>query len=181
MGEEDPLNLSPDAPQWVRDRVEADLAVCTRTGLSELQIAVLRCAECLAPGIGSQLYDYLQSRVCFVPAGFDPMFNLISLDDLSRTLGLALGSDAIGIFTIPGADSLPLSEIVRKGGRIPVPVPGPLLEPLYRWRRDTVGGDFRYDANRLRFHFNAVLDGRRAKELLGYEPEAPIDWSALCA
>ncbi|MEZ4337308.1 MAG: hypothetical protein R3B82_11855 [Sandaracinaceae bacterium] len=44
-----PLDLRPSAPQWVRDRVEADLSVCTRFGMSDLSIAVIRAAECLAP------------------------------------------------------------------------------------------------------------------------------------
>jgi hypothetical protein len=30
--------------------------------------------------------------------------------------------------------------------------------------------DFRYDLNRYRMHFSAILDGRRATELLGYRP-----------
>ena len=40
-----------------------------------LDILVLRMAEVLAPGTGSQMYDYLQSKICFRPIGFDPMLN----------------------------------------------------------------------------------------------------------
>jgi hypothetical protein len=38
--------------------------------------------------------------------------------------------------------------------------------------------EFRYDMNHRRFHFSAVLDGRRAMEILGYEPSHPIVWPA---
>ena len=57
----------------VRDvhRVEADLAVCACIGRSPLVVTVLRCAECFAPSSGSQLWDYLQSRVCLRPMGYD--------------------------------------------------------------------------------------------------------------
>ena len=173
IDEAHPLNLSPRAPQWVRDRVEADLTVCTRMGMSDLSIAVLRCAECLAPRVGSQIHDYLKSRVCFRPLGYDPVFNLISEQDVGRALALAARSDAQGIFTIPGASTLPLSEIVRRSGRTQLPIPGPLMSPVYGARRAVLRSDFDYAMNRGRLHFNVVLDGSRAKNILGYEPRVP--------
>jgi UDP-glucose 4-epimerase len=176
--EDHPLELSNSAPQRVLDRVEADLLVCTRMGLSRLCIVVLRCAEVVAPDMGSQLFDYLQSRVCFRPLGFDPMLNLLSLDDAASALRCALITEKSGIFNIPGADTLPLSLAIEKWGRTGVPVPGPLLAPLYRARAEALGLEFRYDLNYRRFHFSAVLDGKRAGELLGYRPSAPMQWPA---
>lgn len=170
------LELSPSAPQWVRDRVEADLAVCARAGLSAMSIAVLRCAECLAPAAGSQLWDYLHAPVCFRPLGFDPMLNLLSVQDLARAVVRALASNAVGVFNVAGADTLPLSEAIARWGRVGVPVPGPLLGPLYALRARLRGTDFRYDLNHWRFHFSGVLDGRRAREVLGYVPRHPIPW-----
>ena len=176
IDEEHPLNLGPRAPQWVRDRVEADLTVCTLMGLSRLKILVLRCAECLAPDAGSQLYDYLQAPVCLRPLGFDPMLNLLSLGDAIRSLRLALACECEGIFNIPGADTLPLSRLIALAGRRQVPLPEPLLGPLYRLRTATLGSDFRYDLNSWRFHFSGVLDGRRAAAGLDYRPATRLDW-----
>ena len=62
IAEQHPLNMNEGAPQWICDRVEADVMACTRMGLSKLNIAVLRMAEILAPGAGSQFFDYLQYR-----------------------------------------------------------------------------------------------------------------------
>jgi nucleoside-diphosphate-sugar epimerase len=84
IDERHPIDLSPEIAQWLRDRAEADLTTCASIGLSSLSIRVLRCAECLAPDTGSQLFDYLRSQICFQPLGFDPMINLISLPDLAR-------------------------------------------------------------------------------------------------
>jgi UDP-glucose 4-epimerase len=176
LSEDDPIDLSGEAPQRVRDRVEADVMVCTRMGLSPLSIQVLRCAEILAPDVGSQLYDYLRSFVCLRPLGFDPMLNLLTIEDAARALCLALHSDAQGVFNIAGADTLPLSLAIRKWGRKCLAVPGPLLAPLYRLRAGTLDMEFRYDMNYRRFHFSAVLDGRRAKAVLGYAPIEPIVW-----
>lgn len=60
-------------------------------------------------------------------------------------------------------------------------MPGPLLAPLYRLRARVVGFDFRYDVNMRRFHFGGMLDGRRARERLGYQPSHSIDWPVAAA
>jgi UDP-glucose 4-epimerase len=176
IDEEHPLELSPRAPQWVRDRVEADLAVCAHAGLSSMRIAVLRCAEIFAADCGSQLYDYTWSRVCFRPLGYDPMVELLSLADAVRALLLAVRCDAEGVLNVPGADVLPLSRVIRRSGRLDVAVPGPLLTPLYRLRTLSIGTEFRYDMNHGRFHFGNVLDGARARAALGYQPRFAVEW-----
>jgi UDP-glucose 4-epimerase len=175
--EDHPLNMAGGAPQWIRDRIEADLTACTRMGLADLEIMVLRCAEVLAPGTGSQLFDYLSSSVCLRPAGYDPILNLLSISDVVRALELACKAEGTqGVVNIPGADSLPLSECIRRWGRSSLPLPDTLLSPLYRMRRRLRGAEFSYGMNRRRFHYAAVPDGTRAAERLGYRPENPIDW-----
>lgn len=176
IGEDHPLDLHPGAPQRVRDRVEADLTVCTRMGMSRLDIAVLRCAEIFAPDMGSQIYDYVRSRLCLRPLGFDPMINLLSMDDAVGAVELALRSPVQGIFNIPGRDTLPLSRLVRLCGRLDIQLPGPLLSPLYRLRARARGMEFRYDLNYKHFHVSGVLDGARAHKHLHYQPRHPLSW-----
>ncbi|MCB9762388.1 MAG: NAD-dependent epimerase/dehydratase family protein [Alphaproteobacteria bacterium] len=179
VSEDHPLNMAPGAPQWIRDRVEADLTACARMGLAELEIVVLRCAEVLGPGTGSQLFDYLDAPVCLRPAGYDPMMNLLSIEDTVQALDIAARAfGVLGVFNIPGADTLPLSECIRLWGRVGIPTPGSLMAPIYRARRRLRGHDFSYGMNRRRFHFGSVLDGTRARQVLGYLPENPIDWPA---
>ncbi|HEY6908934.1 MAG TPA: NAD-dependent epimerase/dehydratase family protein [Myxococcales bacterium] len=176
MGEDHPLETAADAPQWLRDRVLADREVCSALGVSRLQIFVLRCAECFSPGMGSQLWDYTRSRLCFRPLGFDPMLNLISLDDLVRAHVLALSAKEQGVYNVPGLDTLPLSEAVALSGGTSIPALEPLLAPLYALRRLSLGFDFRYDLARVRFHLGGVLDGTKALEKLGYRPATGIVW-----
>ena len=176
IDEDQALEFDPAAPQFVRDRVEADLTACARMGMSDLEIVVLRCGEVLAAGTGSQLWDYLRSRVCFRPLGFDPMINLLTLEDVADAIRRAVAGGGQGVFNIPGADTLPLSRIIQRWGRHEVPVPGPLLRPLYRMRTRALGLEFRYDLNVRRLHFGGVLDGSRARAELGYQPVHPIAW-----
>lgn len=176
LDEDQPLELDPGAPQFVRDRVEADLTVCARIGRSDLEVVVLRFAEVMAAGTGGQLWDYLRSKVCLRPLGFDPMLNLLTLPDLAEGAARAILGRAHGVYNVPGADTLPLSRVISLWGRVDVPLPGPLLFPLYLLRTRLVGFEFRYDLNARRFHFGGVLDGERARHELGYEPRHPIAW-----
>ena len=52
------------------------------------------------------------------------------------------------------------------------------LGPAYRARHVVRRTRFQYRAYKERFHYNAVLDGTRAADLLGYRPESPIVWPA---
>jgi len=181
LREDQPLNLHPSAPQWLRDRVEVDVTVCARMGLSPVHVVVLRCSEILTARMGSQLYDYLSSRVCLRPAGFDPMLNVLSLDDATRAFVLALRTDAQGVFNVPGADTLSLRHLIHLWGRTELPVPGPLVGPLYQARSLRRQRGFDYAANKRRFHFNGVIDGERAHKELGYQPKHPLSWPGQAA
>ncbi len=185
VDEEHPLDFRPSASQWRRDRVEADASACVRMGMSSLNIAVLRLAEVFADDAGSQLWDYLRTRVCLRPMGYDPMLELLSLDDAARAIELAVVASERaklnGVFNVPGRDALPLSALIAAAGRREIALPGPLLAPLYALRRRVTSLAFRYDENRERLHRNCVLDGRRARATLGYEPEARVDFDQLPA
>lgn len=164
----EPNLLDEDAPLDY-DRAAADLTACSH--FARLPLVVLRCAEVFAPG--GQLWDYLQSRVCLRPLGFDPMLNVLSIEDHLDALVRALDHGVRGVLNIPGADTLPLSRLIASKGRRDIPVPGPLLAPAYRLRTRLVGFEFRYDRNMQRFHFGGILDGARARDALGYVPRRP--------
>lgn len=174
--EDHPLNLGGRAPQYVRDRVEADLTACARMGLTDAEIVVLRCAEALGPGNGSQLFDYLDAPVAFRPGGFDPMVNVATVADIVRGLELATHGSGEGVFNIPGWDTLPLSACLRKWGTSSIPLPGSVIQRLYNLRHLTTGSEFEYGLNHQRMHYGLVLDGSRARDVLGYSPENPVDW-----
>lgn len=174
IGEDHPIEMSPEMPQRLRDRVEADLTVCTRMGLSPLSVAVLRVAEIFAADSGSQLYDYLLPSVCYRPLGFDPMLDVISIGDAVRAAVRAVDASAQGVFNIPGADVLPLSAAIAAEGRVGILVPGPVIRPLYAARALVRRSEFSWTLNRWRFRWSGVLDGARAQALLAYSPTVPV-------
>ncbi|MCP4448003.1 MAG: hypothetical protein GY811_22110 [Myxococcales bacterium] len=108
--------------------------------------------------------------MCLRPAGYNPIVNVASVQDIAMAICAALGNEEQGVFNIPGADTLPPAKLVENFGKASVHIPGPLIAPLYRLRTGVLRTEFRYDLNRARFHLNGVLDGRRAEALLGYTP-----------
>ena len=168
-------------PRALWAAAEADFTVCERIGSSRLQLLVLRCADVLSPLRDGALHAYLSSRVCLRPLGYDPMLNVLSLEDLARALSLAAVSGGSGIYNIPGRDTLPLSELIRAARRIDAPVPGPLLGPLYALRARLTRRRFDYLNDRVLFHYGAVVDGSKARRLLGYQPTSPISFDQLFA
>lgn len=176
LGEEHPIDYSPTLPGRVHDRMEADQLVCGRMGMSPLEVVVLRLGEIFAPDVGSQLYDYVSSVVCLRPLGYDPMLNLLAIDDAARAIALAVEARGNGIFNIPGLDTLPLSRIIARAGRIELALPGPLLQPLYALRAAVHAGSFAYRSNVQRLHFTGLLDGTRAERELGYRPTSHVQW-----
>jgi nucleoside-diphosphate-sugar epimerase len=104
------------------------------------------------------------------------MINILSLEDAAEAFVRACASPARGAFNIPGKDTLPLSRVIAESQRAQLPLPGPLLTPLYALRRWIAGFDFHYDMNVRRFHFGGVLDGERARRELGYVPTHSVQW-----
>ncbi len=179
LDEDHPIDFSASRPQWLRDRVAADQFLCAKLGISRLKIRILRCADCLAPGYGSQLYAFLSSTPCMVPLGYDPVVNVLSPDDLVDALKRACFSDELGVFTIPGSDSMPLSDLMDRCHRAVLPLPGPILNWVDRVKHRLVQSAFRYDISRAFFHYGGVMTGVRAQRLLGYEASHPINWRTI--
>jgi hypothetical protein len=98
------------------------------------------------------------------------------MEDAVRAHLLALRGTVHGVFNIAGWDTLPLSRLVALTNRLGVPVPGPMLAPLYQLRRAMVGTQFYYGMNAPRFHLGGVLDGSRAHSELEYAPRAAVSW-----
>jgi UDP-glucose 4-epimerase len=166
LDEDTPLALGPATPAATLDRIEADLAVLAHLASPRLRVVVLRLAEIFAPDVGSQLADYLRSRVCLRPMGQDPMVNLLSLEDAADAIWRALASDRRGVYNVAGRDTLPLSQLIASAGRLNLPVPGPLLGPLYRLRARVLGTQYRYELHASRWRFGALLDDRKARREL---------------
>jgi UDP-glucose 4-epimerase len=106
--------------------------------------------------------------------GFDPMIQVIHESDVVRAIRCALTPSKRGIYNIAGPDPLPLSHAIRLVGRSSVPVPyvigKAVLRRLWSFRLTT------FPAPELdHIRYVCMVDDRRARNELGWEPRVPIE------
>jgi UDP-glucose 4-epimerase len=73
------------------------------------------------------LAAFLRFRRVPTVMGFDPLFQFMHEDDAARAIATALDTDLHGVYNVAGPPPLPLATIIRGVGRIPLPIPEPLL------------------------------------------------------
>jgi UDP-glucose 4-epimerase len=135
----------------------------------DVSVCVLRFTDVLGPGADSLLLRYLALPVVPTVLGFDPRVQLLHADDALEVLRLATKAGWAGTVNVGGAGVLLLSQMVRRAGRVPVPVPAPLVQ--------VAGGAVRraglldFSGEQLRFlEFGRVVDTTRLRTEFGYLP-----------
>jgi UDP-glucose 4-epimerase len=160
MDEDQPLSASRSYPE-IRDLVEVDtLASAFLWRYPHIRTCVLRPVGVLGYYVHSMIGQYLgQARVPTV-MGFDPMMQFIHEEDLSEAIALTLEHALQGVFNITGPSEVPLHTAIRETGGRAIPLPEPLMRPLFqrlfRW------GLIPYPAGAIDYlKFPITLSGRR--------------------
>ena len=131
--------LTEDAPlmaasrfSGVRDLIEVDmLAHGFFWKHPHIQTVILRPVHIVGPTIKNAPSNYLRLRRPWVLAGFDPMVQLIHVDDVARAMvEAALRPEPKGVYNVVGPGEVPLSAIHRELGHSAIPVPHPVARPL---------------------------------------------------
>jgi len=131
--------LTEDAPlmaasrfSGVRDLIEVDmLAHGFFWKHPGIQTVILRPVHIVGPTIKNAPSNYLRLRRPWVLAGFDPMVQLIHVEDAARAMvDAALRPEPKGVYNVVGPGEVPLSTIHRELGHTAIPVPHPVARPL---------------------------------------------------
>lgn len=130
--------LTEDAPlmaasrfSQVRDLIEVDmLAHGFFWRHPDIQTVIVRPVHIVGAQIKNAPSNYLRLRYPWVLAGFDPMVQLIHVEDAARALIEALRPEAKGVYNVVGPGEVPLSATFRELGRTPIPIPHALARPL---------------------------------------------------
>ncbi len=173
LTEDAPL-LGSGAFSAMRDLVALDMLVQSFFWkYPEIETVILRPANILGT-VANAPSNYLRLRVAPTLLGFDPMVQMVHQEDVVRALELTLKPGIRGIFNMAGPPPISLSRALKRLGRATVPIPYPLarfgLDRLWRLRMSS------FPAPELDFvRFVCMVDDRRAREVLGYEPRFGID------
>jgi UDP-glucose 4-epimerase len=138
----------------------------------DVAVSILRFTNFIGPRIDSPLVRYLRLPVVPTVFGFDPRVQLLHAEDaleVLRMATLATRPARSGTLNVGGAGVLLLSQLVRRAGRVPVPVPAPAVQLVGRAVRRSGLVDF--SPEQVRFlEFGRVVDTTRLREDFGYEP-----------
>jgi UDP-glucose 4-epimerase len=138
----------------------------------DVAVSLLRFANFIGPRIDSPLVRYLRLPVVPTVFGFDPRVQLLHADDALEVLRMATLAPLparSGTLNVGGDGVLLLSQLVRRAGRVPVPVPAPAVQLVARAVRRSGLVDF--SPEQVRFlEFGRVVDTTRLRTEFGYEP-----------
>ncbi len=114
--------------RYIQDRVELEKIVRKFARTNPIpEIAVLRFANILGRTIDTPVMRYLDSSVIPTCLGHDPLFQFTHEQDVLAALYHTIKGDVVGTYNISGDGVLPLSQILRIGGKAAFPMPSPLL------------------------------------------------------
>ncbi len=170
--------LTEDAPlmaasrfSGVRDLIEVDmLAHGFFWKHPGIETVILRPVHIVGPHIKNAPSNYLRLKRPWVLAGFDPMVQLIHVEDVARAMVEALKPEPKGVYNVVGPGEVPLSAIFRELQRTVLPVPHVLA-------RATLGMLFKYRLASFpppeldHIQFLCAVDGGRWAADVGWKPQ----------
>ena len=130
LTEEAPL-MAAGRFSGVRDLIEVDMLA---NGFfwkhPDIQTVILRPVHIVGAMIKNAPSNYLRLKHPWMLAGFDPMVQLIHVEDAARAMMEALRPEARGVYNVVGPGEVPLSSVLRELGHSPIPVPHPLARTV---------------------------------------------------
>jgi len=135
----------------------------------DVDVAVLRFTNFIGPRIDSLLTSFFRMPLVPTALGYDARVQLLHEDDALAVLTRAATGDFTGTVNVGGSGTLLLSQAIRRVGRVPVPIPTPLMGSIGRLTRGS--GLVDYSPEQLRFlNFGRVVDTTVLRTRFGYSP-----------
>ncbi|WP_028315460.1 NAD-dependent epimerase/dehydratase family protein [Desulfatibacillum aliphaticivorans] len=159
--------------RYIQDRVELEKMVRRFSRSNPIpEITVLRFANILGRTVDTPVMRYLDSNIVPTCLGHDPLFQFTHEQDVLAALYHTIKSDVTGTFNISGDGVLPLSQILRIGGKVPLPLPSPLMRAssmiLRPGGRQGLTDSIPIETDYIMY--NCLGDTARMKKVLKFKP-----------
>jgi UDP-glucose 4-epimerase len=141
---------------------------------------MLRYQPAIGPTLDTQVTRYLSLPLVPVPLGFDPRLQLVHERDAVDATLAAVRNPVRGPVNVAGPGTIGLSRLLRRAGKVALPVPRPLFATATLAARRLGLASVSPDLRRLLLYGRAV-DTTRLAEEVGFRPrystpEAVEDW-----
>ncbi|MDO8519523.1 MAG: NAD-dependent epimerase/dehydratase family protein [Deltaproteobacteria bacterium] len=156
---------------FLKDKIDAEKqALRYAKKYPDRCVTILRPATILGPTINSYKTRLMKRPYVATVLGFDPLIQFIHEEDVIRAFILAIEKDVPGIHNIVGNGVLPLSRVIKIGGKIHLRFPQIGFKTFIQllWYADISPAPASH-VNFLRYL--CVADGSKAKARLGFVPK----------
>ena len=180
----DPKNpqfLKEDAPLMggqsfgaIRDLIALDMFCNTFFWRHpEIETVILRPVH-IVGRVANAPSRYLRLERPVTLLGFDPMVQLIHVEDVLTAIEKALTPGIRGVYNVAGPSPVPMSLVLRKLGRDPRPLPEPIVRAMLRTGWSLKLSDWPWpELDHIKYV--CMVDDSRARHELGFEPTHTID------
>ena len=168
------LNFDTDVDPWIKDRVDADMICQSKLDNRKVNIVILRFSNIIGRMVSSQMNAFFDSPLNFRALGFNPLINLIHMEDVVQAIQLAIKKNVKGIFNIAGADTAPISTFAEINRSRMFSLPGILLRPSNAVLRRLGLTRYYYSVDADRLRYSVLLDTAKAERDLGFRPRSHV-------
>jgi UDP-glucose 4-epimerase len=135
----------------------------------DVDVTVLRFANIIGPRVDTVLGRYFSLPLVPTVLGYDGRLQLLHEQDALAVLERATREQLPGVFNVGGDGVLLVSQMIRRLGRIPVPIPEPAVDAVGRFLHSVALVD--YEPAHTRFlNLGRVLDTTRLRSEFGFAP-----------
>jgi UDP-glucose 4-epimerase len=156
---------------WAKDSVEVEAYV---RGFArrrpDVTVTTLRFANFIGPTVATPMTSFFALPLVPVVMGYDARLQFVHEDDGLRAIHEAAVAEKPGLFNIAGDGILLLSQAIRLAGRVPLPLPPPMV-PL-TGRAVLKAGLADFSPEQVRFlTYGRGMDTTRMRSVMHFEPE----------
>ena len=180
LSEEHKLSANPTY-EYMNEKIDVERQVADfGKAHPEVTVSMLRLAMLMGRDADNFMWHYLRRAAVPVVLGFDPLWQVLHMEDALALFETALDTDLPGVYNYAAPGVLPLSTLIRFLGGRRLPIPYSLLKNQIKALRLLQLASFPPQHLEY-FRFGCVADCTRAFKVKGVRPKYDIQQTLVLA